>query len=141
MKKSPIYFFYEIVPNGADGTPGDDGDVHYRCLHGSHKICTIKKSMRSNLNGKSYAFIGCLYRLTLFLVLVNNLRVHIKPMYRLYCFLKDREEPPTDHEIAYASGKKKLDWNSGSDFVKKLEGTSENIRKAFNDQQAQASVR
>lgn len=51
MKKSPIYHFYEIVANGADGTPGDDGDVHYRCLHGTHKICTIKKSMRSNLNG------------------------------------------------------------------------------------------
>jgi hypothetical protein len=105
MKKSPIYFFYEIVPNGADSTPGDDGDVHYCCLHGSHKICTIKKSMRSNLNGKSYAFIGCLYRLTLFLVLVNNLRVHIKPMYRLYCFLKDREQPPTDHEIAYVTAR------------------------------------
>jgi hypothetical protein len=53
MKKSPIYLFYEIVTNGSDGTPGDDGDVHYRCLHGSHKVCTIKKSMRSNLNGMS----------------------------------------------------------------------------------------
>ena len=51
MKKSPIYLFYEIVANGSDGTPGDDGDVHYRCHHGVHKVCTIKKSMRSNLNG------------------------------------------------------------------------------------------
>ena len=57
-KKSPIYLFYEIVTNGSDGTPGDDGDVHYHCLHGSHKVCTIKKSMRSNLNGMSYMFVA-----------------------------------------------------------------------------------
>ncbi|KAF8219691.1 hypothetical protein L208DRAFT_1338569 [Tricholoma matsutake] len=50
LKKSPIYHFYEIVTNGLDGTPGDDGDVHYHCLHGAHKVCTIKRSMRSNLN-------------------------------------------------------------------------------------------
>lgn len=72
MKKSPIYFFYKIVSNGADSTLGDDWNVHYHCLHSSHKICTIKKLMRSNLNGESYIFIGCLYRLTFFLVLVNN---------------------------------------------------------------------
>ena len=51
MKKSPIYLFYEVVTNGPNGTPGDDGDVHYHCLHGAHKVCTIKRSMRSNLNG------------------------------------------------------------------------------------------
>jgi hypothetical protein len=54
MKRSPIYLFYEIVVNGPDGTPGDDGDIHYRCLHGAHKICTIKRSMRSNLNGMAF---------------------------------------------------------------------------------------
>ena len=51
MKKSPIYYFYEIVTNGADGTPGDDGDIHYRCLHGAHKICMIKRLMKGNFNG------------------------------------------------------------------------------------------
>jgi hypothetical protein len=63
MKKSPIYLFYEIVANGADGTPGDDGDVHYRCHHGAHKICTIKKSMRSNLNGE-FSFLFYVISLT-----------------------------------------------------------------------------
>ena len=63
MKKSPIYLFYETVANGSDGTPGDDGDVHYRCLHGSHKTCTIKKSMRSNLNG-AFFVLRCLISLT-----------------------------------------------------------------------------
>lgn len=54
VKKNPVYLFYEVVSNGADGTPGDDGDKHYRCIHGSHKICTIKKSMRGNLNGEFF---------------------------------------------------------------------------------------
>ena len=63
IKKNPIYLFYEVVANGSDGTPGDDGDVHYCCLHGAHKICTIKKSMRSNLTGE-YPFLCCLVLLT-----------------------------------------------------------------------------
>ncbi|KAF8808830.1 hypothetical protein BYT27DRAFT_7222707 [Phlegmacium glaucopus] len=81
-KKSPIYLFYEIVTNGPDGTPGDDGDVHYCCLHGTHKVCMIKRSMRSNLNG-----------------LMNNLRIHVKPMYQLYYILKDSQAAgPWDQE-------------------------------------------
>ncbi|KAI0277110.1 hypothetical protein BGY98DRAFT_651854 [Russula aff. rugulosa BPL654] len=39
MKKSPIYLFYEIVPNGENGKPGDDGDVHYCCLHSRFCSC------------------------------------------------------------------------------------------------------
>lgn len=78
--------------------------------------------------------------LTLLSVLINNLRVHVKPMYRLYCILKDRDEPPTSGEIALASGKKKLDGNTEAEYIKTLEKTSENIKKAFEDQRAQASV-
>ena len=62
-------------------------------------------------------------------------------MYRLYCVLKDREMPPTVHEIAYASAKRKLDGNTEAEYIKKLESTSENIKKAFEDQQARAGVR
>jgi hypothetical protein len=51
MKRTPVYLFYEAVSNASDGSPGDIGDVHYRCFHGAHKICTIKRSMKSNLNG------------------------------------------------------------------------------------------
>ena len=50
-------------------------------------------------------------------------------MYRLYCILKDQEEPLTVHKIAYASGKKKLDGNTKAEYMKQLEGTSENIKK------------
>ena len=56
-KKSPIYLFYKNVANGPDGTLGDEGDVHYRCLYSSHKVCTIKRSIKSNVNGKSYMLI------------------------------------------------------------------------------------
>jgi hypothetical protein len=43
IKKNPIHLFYEVVPTGDDGKIGDDGDIHYCCLHGAHKVCTIKK--------------------------------------------------------------------------------------------------
>lgn len=62
-------------------------------------------------------------------------------MYRLYCILKDREEPPTPDEIAIAAGKKKLDGHTEAEYIKKLESASENIKKAFEDQQARAGVR
>jgi hypothetical protein len=76
----------------------------------------------------------------LFSVLVNNLRVHIKPMYQLYCVLKDREEPPTPDDIAIASGKRELDGRAEAEYLKKLEKASENIKKAFEDQKARAAV-
>jgi len=78
--------------------------------------------------------------LMLLLVLVNNLHVYIKPMYRLYCILKDWEEPPTPDKIAVASCKKKLDGSTEAEYMKKLENVSENIKKAFEDQQVWARV-
>jgi hypothetical protein len=79
-------------------------------------------------------------RLMIILVLVNNLRVHVKPMFRLYCILKDREDPPSTDEIAVASGMKKLDATMEAEYLKKLENTPGNIRKAFEDQQARARM-
>ena len=61
-------------------------------------------------------------------------------MYQLYCVLKDREEPPTPDEIAIALGKKQLDGCTEAEYLKRLEKASENIKKAFEDQQAQAAV-
>jgi hypothetical protein len=140
MKKSPIYLFYEIVTNGSDGTPGDDGDVHYRCFHGAHKTCTIKKSMRSNLN-RAFSFLCLLiFAHKVVLVLVSNLHVHVKPMYQLYCILKDRDEPPTPEEIDIASAKQQLDEKTEAEYLQKLAKSSENIKKAFQDQQARAGV-
>ena len=74
------------------------------------------------------------------LVLVNNLHINIKPMFWLYTILKDWDEPPTPDEIVIASGKKTLDGNTEAKYIKKLENTSKNIKKAFEDQRARAGV-
>jgi len=58
MKKNPIYLFYENVANSTDDTPGDNGDKHYHCVHGSHKICTIERSMKDNVNGEFYILVA-----------------------------------------------------------------------------------
>ena len=50
-RANPVYLFYELVPQNASGQPGDPGDKHYRCCHGNHKILTVTKLMKSNLNG------------------------------------------------------------------------------------------
>ena len=81
-----------------------------------------------------------LYRLTCSTVLVNNLCINIKPMYSLYSILKDREEPPTVLEIAFASGKKKFNGVTEGEYLKKVISASDNIKKAFEDQQAQAGI-
>jgi hypothetical protein len=73
-------------------------------------------------------------------VLVNNLRVHVKPMYQLYSILKDRDEPPTPDKINIASAKRQLDWKAEAEYLQKLEKLSENIKKAFQNQQAHAIV-
>jgi hypothetical protein len=73
-------------------------------------------------------------------VLVNNLHIHVKPMYQLYSILKDRDEPLTHAEIDVASAKWQLDGNREHEFLEKLNRLSGNIKKAFQDQQARAVV-
>ena len=64
-------------------------------------------------------------------VLVNNLCINIKPMYSLYSILKDRKEPLTVLEIAFASGKKKFNGVTKGEYLKKVVSASNNIRKVF----------
>ena len=71
---------------------------------------------------------------------MNNLCVHIKPMYQLYCILKDQDEPPTPDVILVASGKQQLHGEAEVEYLQRLEKSSKNIKKAFQDQQAQAAV-
>jgi hypothetical protein len=61
-------------------------------------------------------------------------------MHRLYLILKDCEEPPKPDEITIASGQKALDPKSEADYLRKLEDATDNIRKAFAAQEAQAAV-
>jgi hypothetical protein len=74
------------------------------------------------------------------LTLVNNLHVHIKPMFQLYCILKDCKGLPTPNEIAIASGKMELDGRAAAKYLNVLMKTLENIKKAFEDQKAQAAI-
>ena len=72
--------------------------------------------------------------------LVNNLRVHVKPMYHLYSILKDRDGPLTPDEIDIASAKRRLNETTEAEYLQKLQRSSENIKKAFQDQEACAIV-
>ena len=57
-------------------------------------------------------------------------------MHWLFLILKDRDEPPTPEEIDIASGRRKVD----GEYIQKLKTSSENIKKAFQSQQARAIV-
>ena len=61
-------------------------------------------------------------------------------MFLLYDHLKDCEQTPTSDEIAIASGKRKLDAKEEAELIEKLKKSSENIKKAFQDQRAHAIV-
>ena len=61
-------------------------------------------------------------------------------MHRLYLCLKDRDEPPTDDEIAIASGQKTLDPSKAAEYLLKLEKATSNIVDAFKQQNQQAAV-
>lgn len=50
-KRNPIYLFYEAVAMNTDGAPGKEGNKHYKCYHGTRKVLTITRAMRSSLNG------------------------------------------------------------------------------------------
>ena len=71
---------------------------------------------------------------------MNNLRIHVKPMYQLYSVLKEQDAPPMSTEIEVASGKRQLEGKVAHEFMQKINRSSENIRKTFQKQQAQAIV-
>ncbi|KAI9434270.1 hypothetical protein BJY52DRAFT_1100235, partial [Lactarius psammicola] len=122
IKCNPIYLFYETIFQNASGQAGEPGDKHYRCYHRNHKVLTVMRAMKSNLNG-----------------LINHLKSHFPAMFWLYCVLKDREEMPMPEEIAIASGKQALDPKNEAAYIERLEAASENIRKAFAAQEAKAA--
>ncbi|KAI9507343.1 hypothetical protein F5148DRAFT_981561, partial [Russula earlei] len=114
VKRNSIYLFYEAVDFAADGSPGKPGDKHYRCHHGNKKVLTITKAMNHNLNG-----------------LLGHLQSHFKPPFNLYMVLKDRETPPTEDEIAFASGCKEFTGHDQAQYVKALDTRASTITSAF----------
>ena len=61
-------------------------------------------------------------------------------MYQLYCVLNGQPQPPTTEEIATTSGKQPLSEKAQAEYMKKLDSASENIKKAFQEQEAWAVV-
>ncbi|KAF8812195.1 hypothetical protein BYT27DRAFT_7221221 [Phlegmacium glaucopus] len=110
LQRNPIYHFYEMVELGSNGKAGNSGDRHYKCYHGNWKVLTITKAMKSSLNGDFYSL------------------------------LKERpvDDPITQEEISIASGKKKLNPGTATNYIKNLEAKLESIRRAFEKQEAQA---
>jgi hypothetical protein len=108
-------------------------------LQPSQGLDTPNKTMKSNLTG-AFNIVFHLSNLSFaFTALMNNLK-SVTPMYNLHCILKDHDEPPTPDEIAMASGKKALDGRAEAEHFKILEMSTENIKKAFEDQKAHAAV-
>jgi hypothetical protein len=62
-------------------------------------------------------------------------------MYWPFLILKDCDEPPTNDEVAIASGKKTLDPTKAAEYLVKLEKASATIVDAFAKQNQQAAVR
>ena len=95
--------------------------------------------MKNNYTGE-IPFLRFVISLTESSVLVSNLRVHIHTMFLLYDHLKDGDQTPTPDEVAIASGKRKLDTKEETELIEKLKKSSENIKKAFQNQRARAIV-
>lgn len=72
--------------------------------------------------------------------LIGHLKTHFPPMYRLFDALKNRLAPPTDEELLIAAGKKILDQDATSEFLKRLERSSKTVIQAFNEQNLKAAV-
>ena len=122
---NPIYLFYEEVSINANNVRGNPGDKFYKCYHGQRKTLTITKAMRSSLNGKSiHMHIITSETQYISIGLIGHLKTHFPAMYRLFLVLKDRDEPPTEDEIAIASGKKTLDPTKAAEYLVKLEKAS-----------------
>ncbi|KAJ7132528.1 hypothetical protein C8R44DRAFT_553486, partial [Mycena epipterygia] len=115
--RNVIYEFYEHVDLNKYGVPSDDGDKHYKCLHGTSKIITVKRSQKHSVNG-----------------LVRDLQRRVPPMHRLYEILKGRSEPPTQDKLDIAAGKKHLALAAASAYLGKLETASNSILAAFRKQ-------
>lgn len=121
-----------------NGQIGNDGDQHYKCLHGSHKVMTITKKMKSCLSGASFIIIFELIRTKLAMILtglIGNLRSASTPMHRLYLTMKDRSpDQITKEEILLASGQKVLAPGAMTEFISQVESANGGIRRAFEKQ-------
>lgn len=69
------------------------------------------------------------------------MRTHFKPLFKLYLVLKDRDTPPSQDEIAFASGHKEFAGQDQAEYVKALEVKASTLSSAFLRQERAAMVR
>ena len=62
---------------------------------------------------------------------VGHLKRHFPTMHRLYIFLKDHTEPPTDDELAIACAEKVLDTEAANTYLEQVEVASANLLSMF----------
>ena len=63
--------------------------------------------------------------------LISHLKTHFPAMHRLYLILKDWTDPPTDEELAIASGWKVLDPEAANMYLGRVEKALANLLSMF----------
>lgn len=102
--------------------------------------------MQSSLNGKFVVLLLLLFYIMASIKLptiglIGHIKVHFPAIYRLYLVLKGHKEPPTDDEIAIASGKKTTLPAKAAKYLVKLEKTSATLVDVFAQQNWKVAVR
>ncbi|KAF8815009.1 hypothetical protein BYT27DRAFT_7129337, partial [Phlegmacium glaucopus] len=118
--RNSIYYFYEPVDRNNKGELGQQGDKHYKSLHGNRGVFTVTKASRYNLGS-----------------LIRNLKTASAPMYSLFCAINGRQA--TQEEIDLASGKTPFDPSKHYDFIKSIQTSQIDIRRALEKQASAAA--
>ncbi|KAF8815359.1 hypothetical protein BYT27DRAFT_7009802, partial [Phlegmacium glaucopus] len=116
---NPIYHFYEPWEVNGEGNPGNPGNSHYWCHHGTRKIFMITKASNYNLHSKLLSFFTI-------------------AMHDLYLIMKGHDTPTAD-EILMALGKKTFNNSLQAEYLKIIEEQASGIKEAFMKQQAKAA--
>ena len=96
--------------------------------------------MKYSLNGKPpFPFAGIISQ-KFIIGLIGHLKTHFPAMHRLYNILKDSTDPPTDDELAIASGKKVLDAEAANAYLGRVETASANLLSMFAKQSQENAV-
>ncbi|KAJ6631120.1 hypothetical protein B0H10DRAFT_1938664 [Mycena sp. CBHHK59/15] len=133
-RRNPVYLFHKQVNLNSAGEPGKNGDKHYQCLHGNHKVITVTKAMKYSVNG-----------------LVGYLKSHAELMHHLYQILyaqsqenekeTGRSNQPTEKEIKITSGNCVFDDVAEQSYMAKLrKGLPSTIGEAFEQQKVKLAV-
>jgi hypothetical protein len=72
--------------------------------------------------------------------LIGHIKHGFPALYRLYILLKGRDKPPTQDEIAIASGRKVLDPAKATAYLDELKKASTTIVDLFHRQAEQTKV-